>query len=148
MIRIRWACVNAAAQIVKLGRSAVQLRTDQSPKRDMSAHLHCRFLNQQVNRERRTQVCCEESAACSTVGLEQSARFVLVLRRKPTNGAAQINVGVTTSFVSLFGMAGHDELVSLPSLQPQSPHSHSEAAGLQQHCLAFAGFGEQQLFCF
>jgi hypothetical protein len=65
----------------------------------------------------------------------------------PTIGAAQINTGVTTSVVSLVGIAGNGEWLSLSSLHPQSSHSQTEAIGLQQHSFAATGSDEQQSVC-
>ena len=62
----------------------------------------------------------------------------------PTNGAEQIKVEVTTSLVSLVGIAGVGGYDSLLSLHPQSPHSHVDASGLQQHGLGSAFFDEEQ----
>jgi hypothetical protein len=49
--------------------------------------------------------------------------------------------------VSLVGIAGNGEFLSLSTLHPQSPHSHTEAIGLQQHSFGVAGLDAQQSVC-
>jgi hypothetical protein len=102
-------------------------------------------LIQQVKRDRRTQVCCEVSAANSQALFGKPTRLIWLSCGYPTKGAAQISVGETTSFVSLEGIAGIGWLGFLSSPHSQLPHWQTVASGLQQHLFRDVGFDEQQL---